>query len=94
MDPLRNDAHGAVANGQVLFEIDLFERGVLADKLDRKGRGLALARDGGMGIACSPAVVVASDSLEHPLARLRLAKLLRCPTQRQNLRPGARDRDA
>ena len=65
-----DQADGAIADRQVVGQVDFFESGIFADQLDREGAGLALARDLRRSIARGPAVVVAGDSLQHVEARL------------------------
>ena len=67
-------AHRAIAHREIIFEIDLLERGILPHQFDRKRRRLPLPRDRRMRIALGPSVIVPRNALQHPRARLRLAK--------------------
>ena len=60
-----DEADGAIADSEVVGEVDLFERGIFADKFDGEGAGFSLTRDLRGGIAGEPAVVVASDALQY-----------------------------
>ncbi len=91
---LGDDAHGAVANGKIVLEIDFFKSGVFADKFGGKAEGLPWRVMEGWASRTSPAVVVAGDSLEHAGAWLGLCGTERCPRQRRNRRRAVRDRDA
>ena len=63
-------ANGALADREVVREIDLLKRGVLANQFDGEGARFSLAGDLRLLIACSPAVVVACDPTQHLGTRL------------------------
>ncbi len=75
----RNQPHGTVAYGKIIFQINFLERRIFSYQLHGERAGFTLPRDLRRGIARGPSIVVARDSAQHMFARFRRQKSLVAP---------------